>query len=151
MKNISISCKPFKALSLEELYAIMVLRQEVFVVEQDCPYLDADGKDQLGYHFMIWDKAGELVAYDRILPKGVSYDHYPSIGRILTSEKARGTGIGKLLMTKSIEKTEQLYGKIPIKISAQSYLERFYGYFNFKSTGEEYLEDGIPHMAMIRS
>lgn len=144
-------CKPFYDLSLDELYEIMKIRQEVFVVEQTCPYLDADGKDQEGWHLYGTNQKGEMVAYTRILPAGISYENYPSIGRVLTTESERGTGAGKLLMSVTIEKLEQLFGSLDIKISAQCYLEKFYKDFGFEPVGESYLEDDIPHIAMIRS
>ena len=143
-------CKPFYELSLDELYEIMKIRQEVFVVEQTCPYLDADGKDQKGFHFYGKNEKGEMVAYTRILPSGISYENYPSIGRVLTTEQARGTGAGKELMEASIQALEQLFGFSDIKISAQCYLEKFYQSFGFESIGEPYPEDDIPHIAMIR-
>lgn len=147
---IRFECKAFQELALDELYATMVLRQEVFVVEQDCVYLDADGKDQAGWHLMGWDEAGELVAYLRILPEGISYPGYVSIGRVVTSEKVRREGTGKLLMTVALEKAALLFPALSIKISAQVYLLRFYNSFGFEAVGEEYLEDGIPHIAMVR-
>ena len=142
--------KPYSELSLDELYEIMVLRQEVFVVEQDCPYLDADGKDQQAWHLMGFDKKEKLVAYSRIVPRGISYKNYPSIGRIVSSPSVRGNGIGKKLMIASIGTSENLFKGQPIKISAQCYLIKFYESFGFKPEGKEYLEDNIPHIAMIR-
>lgn len=142
-------CKSFQELSLQELYAIMVLRQEVFVVEQDCPYLDADGKDQVSQHLMGFEEE-ELVAYTRLVPMGISYEKYPAIGRVITAKKVRGRGIGIELMQASIKHCESLFGKAPIKISAQCYLLKFYNSLGFQSVGETYLEDGIPHIAMIR-
>ena len=126
----------------------MALRQEVFVVEQDCPYLDADGKDQNAWHLLGYDE-GQLLAYARIVGKGVSYEKYPSIGRVVISKKARGLGYGKLLMQVSLRECERLFGKIDIKISAQTYLLKFYNELGFQEVGEGYLEDNIPHIAMI--
>ena len=129
----------------------MVLRQEVFVVEQNCPYLDADGKDQESWHLMVYEMdTNQLVACTRLLPKGLAYPEYMSIGRVVTSAQVRGTGAGKYLMEVSLQACEKLFGKGPIKIGAQSYLLRFYEGFGFESTGEDYLEDGIPHTKMIR-
>lgn len=146
---VNYSCKKFEELSLEELYAIMVLRQEVFVVEQDCPYLDADGKDQDSWHLLGYEDK-ELVAYTRLVPLGISYEKYPSIGRVITAQKVRGRGIGVELMEKSIQRCEDLFGKMPIKIGAQVYLLKFYNSLGFESVGDSYLEDGIPHISMIK-
>ena len=143
-------CKPFSELNVDELYEIMALRQEVFVVEQDCPYLDADGKDQHAWHLMGFDKNDTLIAYARIVPPGISYENYVSIGRIVSSPSVRGKGTGKKLMEASLDAVKKLFNNQPIKISAQCYLIRFYESFGFKTTGTEYLEDNIPHIAMIR-
>ena len=146
---IEYTCIPFNELTINELYDIMVLRQEIFVVEQNCPFLDADGKDQAAWHLLARDTEGRLVAYTRLLPKGVSYDEYASIGRVANAQKIRGTGVGKVLMQKSIEWMAQLFPNEPVKIGAQTYLLTFYSSLGFVSTGEEYLEDGIPHTIMI--
>jgi ElaA protein len=146
----NISCQPFQALSLQELYDIMVLRQEIFVVEQNCVFIDADGKDQGSYHFSMRNSEGVLVAYTRLLPEGLAYEGYTSIGRVVNAASVRGTGIGKILVQQSIDKVRELWGdEYDIKIGAQSYLLGFYGSLGFVSTGEEYLEDGIPHTYMI--
>ncbi len=146
----TFSCKKFNELSLQELYDIMVLRQEVFVVEQDCPYLDADGKDPYSWHLMGVDENGKLVAYTRLLPKGISYKKYPSIGRVVTSPAVRGSGIGRELMKQSLLWMDKLFPGEDIKISAQCYLEEFYKSLGFSISGEEYLEDGIPHYPMLK-
>ena len=143
-------CKPFADLTPAELYAAMALRQEVFIVEQNCAYLDADGKDLQSWHLLGRDEAGQLLAYVRILPIGISYPEYPSIGRVVTSPAARGKGYGKELMEVAIETLYRLFGPSPIKIGAQTYLLKFYESLGFRSTGEEYLEDGIPHTKMVR-
>ncbi len=140
--------KTFQELSLDELYQIMVLRQAVFVVEQDCPYLDADGKDQSSYHLLCYDEAEELVAYARLLPKGLSYKDAASIGRVVNSAKVRGKGIGKQLMDISIKEIRRLFGNEKITISGQCYLQRFYENLGFVVIGESYLEDDIPHYKM---
>jgi ElaA protein len=142
-------CVPFKDLTVYELYDILALRLEVFCVEQNCPYQDADGKDLEGWHLMGKNTEGVLVAYTRLLPKGVSYENYASIGRVVNSPKVRGLGYGKMLMTESITQMEKLFPNEPVKIGAQSYLLQFYQSLGFESTGEEYLEDGIPHTSMI--
>jgi ElaA protein len=146
---ILFKCAPFKDLSVYELYDIMALRSEVFVVEQNCAYQDADGKDLHGWHLLGLNTEGELVVYTRLLPKGVSYKNYASIGRVVNSPKVRGLGYGKILMTESIAQMKKLFPSQPVKIGAQSYLLKFYQSLGFESTGEEYLEDGIPHTSMI--
>lgn len=143
-------CLHFNDLSLVELYGLMKLRQEVFVVEQDCPYVDADGKDPDGWHLFA-SVGPNIVACTRILPKEISYDDAVSIGRVVTGASVRGKQIGKLLMQKSIEKTKELFPDQPVRISAQSYLKQFYESFGFKQYSEEYLEDGIPHIGMVLS
>ena len=143
-------CKAFQELSLSELYDIMVLRQEVFVVEQDCPYLDADGRDRPAWHLMGRNDAGRLLAYARLLPTGVSYEHYASIGRVITAQDTRRQGLGLQLMDEAIAACKQLFGETPLKISAQKYLQRFYEGYGFRRQGPEYLEDGIPHLGMVR-
>lgn len=143
-----LSHKSFAELSLTELYDLMVLRQEVFIVEQDCPYQDADGKDQDSLHVLGYD--GELlVAYTRIVPPGVSYEKYASIGRVVNKQSHRRLGLGKSLMDYSIKLTKVTHPSHPIKISAQEYLTKFYSGLGFKVIGEGYLEDDIPHVAMI--
>jgi ElaA protein len=132
-----------------QLYEILALRAEVFVVEQNCPYQDCDGKDPDSLHLMGRDDAGKLICYTRLLPKGLAYPEYVSIGRVVSSPAVRGAGVGKILMEKSIAHCRLLFGNQPIKIGAQSYLLKFYESFGFQSTGEEYLEDGIPHTKMI--
>ena len=148
MSDIRYVYYKFEDLYREHLYAILQLRQEVFVVEQDCPYLDADGKDQISIHLLGLDGNDKLQSYARILPRGISYENYASIGRILTSAAYRGRGEGSSLMTKSIEICQQLFSG-PIKISAQVYATAFYERFGFEIVGEEYLEDDIPHVAMV--
>jgi ElaA protein len=139
-------CKTFSELSPFELYAILQLRMEVFVVEQHCPYQDADNKDQHCHHLMGWNE-NKLVAYTRLVPPEISYAE-SSIGRVVSSPSIRRTGIGKILMTKSIETLKSLYPGVSIKIGAQLYLKDFYESFLFKQTSETYLEDGIPHIEM---
>lgn len=149
MITIHWTCPAFAELDIDTLYDIMVLRQEVFVVEQDCPYIDADGRDREGWHVCGHDDDGDLVAYARILPKGSTYAHYPSIGRVVTSAKLRGKGRGRELMRVTIGHTHRLLGESPIKISAQSHLQDFYTSLGFEAVGEGYEEDGIPHIGMV--
>ncbi len=148
--QLTFTCLPFAQLSPQELYEWLALRQEVFVVEQNCPYLDCDGERDYGaWHLLARDEAGKLVAGTRLLPKGLSYPDYVSIGRVVNSPAVRGMGVGQKLMEKSIEMTRHLFGPGPIKIGAQKYLRRFYEGLGFEFTGEEYLEDNIPHLKMI--
>ncbi len=139
--------KHFNELTPQELYAIMRLRNEVFVVEQNCVFQDADNMDQQCWHLAGWD--GEaLVAYTRLVPPGVAYAE-PSIGRVVTSPAYRGTGAGRLLMEVSIEYCLARFGGNFIKIGAQLYLEKFYGSLGFVQAGPGYLEDDIPHIPML--
>jgi len=140
--------KTFNDLTVHELYAILRLRSEVFVVEQNCVFQDMDNKDQTSWHLMGWEK-DKLVAYTRLIPPGMSYE-MASIGRVITLQTARGTGIGKQLMEKSIEEAERLFGKAPIKIGAQLYLREFYQSLGFIQSSDVYDEDGIDHIEMIR-
>ena len=145
---ITWAIKEFDELTLDELYAILQLRNEVFIVEQNCVYKDPDGKDQSAWHLMAIED-DKLVAYTRILPPGVVYTD-PAIGRVVTSPSKRGSGMGKELMKRSIEACEKLFGKISISLSAQVYLQNFYEALGFIVIGEEYLDDGIPHIEMMR-
>ncbi|MFZ4542465.1 MAG: GNAT family N-acetyltransferase [Saprospiraceae bacterium] len=149
--DYQVKLKHFSELSTDELYDIMAIRQDIFVVEQNCPYLDADGKDKFAHHLMIINKDGIILAYSRLLPEGISYGGYTSIGRVITKSSERGTGLGKKLMEQSIQSCGELFGKnYDIQIGAQSYLKLFYESLGFKTIGAEYLEDGIPHLHMIR-
>ena len=145
--QITWTCLKFDELTLRQLYAIFQLRIEVFIVEQNCPFQDADNKDGEGYHLMGW-QGDLLAAYTRLLPAGISYAE-PSIGRVVTSPKARGGGIGKELMQRSIEKCYNLFGKTPIRIGAQLYLKRFYESYGFYQDSDIYDEDGIDHIEMV--
>jgi ElaA protein len=145
---INWTVKKFEELSVHELYAILRLRSEIFVVEQNCVFQDMDNKDQFSYHLMGWEN-NTLTAYTRLIPPGKVYD-LASIGRVVTSQAARGSGVGKQLMEKSIEEAEKLFGKLPIKIGAQLYLREFYNSFGFKQSSDIYDEDGIDHIEMIR-
>lgn len=150
MEHISFQCLPFAELSLVQLYEIMARRQEVFMIEQTCYYLDADGRDPAAWHLMGTNAEGKIIAYARLLPPGIPFPGYTSIGRVLTATEARGTGAGKALLSRALEEIERIFGPHPVQISAQTYLLRFYRSFGFQETGEEYLEDGIPHIHMIR-
>ena len=146
---INWSLKSFNQLTTEELYAILRLRSEVFVVEQNCVFPDMDDKDQHCDHLMGWHGA-LLAAYSRIVPAGISYEEI-SIGRIVTSPAARRGGVGRELLTKSIDQVYRSYGKRDIRIGAQYYLKNFYTSFGFVQKGEIYLEDGIEHIEMLLS
>ena len=141
-------CKHFSKLSAAELHAVLALRCSVFIIEQNCPYLDPDHKDLHSYHVIGW--AGkDLVAVARIVEPGISYDEV-SIGRVSTSSSVRGTGAGKILMRKTMEYISEIFGKVPVRISAQSYLQKYYEGYGFSRTGKaEYLEDDIPHVEMV--
>ncbi|HMU10053.1 MAG TPA: GNAT family N-acetyltransferase [Ferruginibacter sp.] len=141
--------KRFEELSTAELYAIMQLRNEVFVVEQNCVYQDADGKDCGCWHLAGWDGVN-LVAYTRIIPPGIAFTE-ASIGRVVTSPRYRRTGAGRKLMEESISRAFGLFNCAEIKIGAQLYLTRFYQSLGFRQTSAQYLEDGIPHIEMILS
>lgn len=141
-------CKPFDSLTVKELYAILKLRSEIFVVEQNCVFLDTDCKDLSCQHLMLYQNK-ELMAYARIVPAGLSFTE-PSIGRIVSSHAARGKGFGRQLVSLAIANCQRLYGNKPIKIGAQLYLKSFYESFGFVVHGEEYLEDDIVHVDMIR-
>ena len=147
--DINYQLKVFEELSLRDLYSILKLRQEVFIVEQDCVYLDCDDKDMESYHLMGLSESGELVSYSRILPPGLSYDDAASIGRVLTGKSTRGSGKGHDLMKVSLMYCQLLFEDVAIRISAQCYLIEFYSSLGFETVGESYLEDGIPHIEMV--
>lgn len=147
--TIRWTLKTFQELTPDELYAALRLRSEVFVVEQQCVFLDMDDKDQPCHHLLGW-QGDHLAAYTRIVPPDLSYDGYPSIGRVVTSPAARGKGMGRILMEESIRVTEALYGKRAIRIGAQLYLKKFYESLGFEQSSEVYDEDGIDHIEMTR-
>ena len=146
---IQWTCKSFDELSKKELYSILALRQETFVVEQYCPYLDVDGKDIQCFHLIGTNKSNDLLAYSRLIPKGLSYSEETSIGRIISSGAARGSGYGRALMETSIQELKRLFGETSVRIGAQCYLKGFYEKFGFQVASPIYLEDGIPHQEMI--
>ena len=140
--------KNFSELSTEEIYKILKLRSEVFVVEQNCVYQDIDEKDQKATHLFI-EKNNEIIAYTRIFKKGDYYEENPSIGRVVVSKKERGKNLGKEIMLNSIEFIKKELEGRKIELSAQKYLDKFYTDLDFYSEGEDYLEDGIPHQRMF--
>jgi len=140
--------KSFQELSLEEFHDIIALRIQIFIIEQNCPYQEVDGKDKLAHHLFFKNEMDEIIAVTRILPQGISYEEV-AIGRVVVHEEYRGTGLGNQLMADSMNFVRNKYGEVPVRLSAQKHLENYYGNHGFKSTGKEYLEDGIPHVEML--
>lgn len=149
MDVLEIQIKSFKDLSKQELYNVLQLRSAVFVVEQDCVYQDLDGKDQKAFHILGYTN-DKLVAYTRIFKSG-DYFNEASIGRVVVAENKRHLKFGKQIMQASIKAISSIFNERVIKISAQTYLKSFYNQLGFNEIGEEYLEDGIPHTAMLKS
>ena len=153
MKGMNWRDKEWTALGRDELYAILRLRVDVFVLEQDCPYSELDGKDLRAIHVFACDgplgKGLPVAACTRVLGPGVSYAE-PSIGRVATRRDLRGKGLGREVMLKSMEVCMAQWPGLGIRISAQCYLEAFYKELGFEPAGETYLEDGIPHVQMLR-
>lgn len=148
MEQLTWNLKPFEELSPTELYELLQLRSEVFVIEQQCIYPDMDNKDQKCLHLIGRNAEKVLVAYSRIVPPGVSYAE-PSIGRVLTASSVRRLNHGKELLEQSIAATQKRYPQQAIRIGAQTYLIRFYHSFGFREVGDVYDEDGIDHIEMI--
>lgn len=146
---LTIQAKKFDELTIHELYDLLQLRSQVFVVEQDCVYQDIDSKDQKALHILGF-KNNKIIAYTRIFKSGDYFDK-ASIGRVVVAENERKYGYGHLIMNYSIEAIHSFFDEKIIKISAQKYLKSFYESHNFKQVGEEYLEDNIPHIAMLKS
>ncbi|MBF9236348.1 GNAT family N-acetyltransferase [Hymenobacter sp. BT683] len=143
------TAKPYDELTLTELYELLRLRVEVFIVEQNCPFQDLDRQDDKAYHLLGYAEGGELAAYARLFDAGISYEEV-AIGRVIVAPAYRRFGLGQELMRQAITYCEVLYGAQPIKIGAQQYLAQFYQGFGFAQCGEGYLEDGIPHIPMRR-
>ena len=139
----------FGALGLDDLYDLLALRAQVFVVEQRCAYLDPDGLDRGAWQLLGRDAAGALQASLRVVDPGLKYAE-PSIGRVVTSPAWRGRGAGRALMVEGLARCQAAWPGQGIRISAQSHLAPFYGTLGFEAVGEPYLEDGIPHLEMIR-
>ncbi|WPO78369.1 GNAT family N-acetyltransferase [Flavobacterium sp. KACC 22761] len=146
--NYTYTIKSFGEFTNLELYQMLRLRSEVFVVEQNCVYLDLDNKDQKSFHLLYYVN-DELVGCTRLLPTGLSYDEV-SIGRVVITPAYRGLGLGKKIMEASITGCEEKFGEGPIRISAQYHLSNFYQSRGFVEQGEPYDEDGIPHIEMLR-
>ena len=143
-------CKHHNDLGKDQLYAVLRLRSEVFVVEQKCAYQDIDGQDLAGdtHHLMAWQD-NELLAYLRLLdPESQGGDVV--IGRVIVSQAARGTGLGHQMLEEALERIEDIWPQTPIFLSAQAHLQKYYGRYGFVVAGEEYLEDDIPHIGMRR-
>jgi len=150
VQNIEWKTLQFEQLTTMQLYQLLALRVEVFVVEQTCYYQELDGKDlELQTHHVIGYLDNKIVAYTRILAPGVSYSDYASIGRVIVDKTCRGMNVGNELMERSMALTRQLWPESPVKISAQQPLEKFYNQFGFQKSSNMYLEDDIPHIAMI--
>ena len=145
--NINWHIHAWHELSTEKLYTILALRAEVFVVEQNCPYQDVDGKDLKSLHVLGYAEDDSLCAYARLVLPGVSYDEW-SIGRVVTSPSVRRSGVGEALMRVCMAYFAE-HHIAAVRISAQSYLHDFYSKFRFVRVSEEYLEDDIPHMEML--
>lgn len=146
---LNIVIKSFQDLTVQELYRILQIRSEIFVVEQNCVYQDLDDKDQKALH-VLGMKNGTIVAYTRIFKPG-DYFEFASIGRVVVSKNQRQHKYGYDIMNASIKAVKDNFNVTEIKIGAQCYLRKFYGNLGFKEVGEEYLEDGIPHIHMIRT
>ena len=145
---MTIEIKAFNELTLNSLYEVLQLRAEVFVVEQNCPYQDVDGKDQKAMHILGYHKE-QLVAYTRVFEPGYYFDN-ASIGRVVVKENVRQYGFGKDIMKASIAFIEDTLDLSTIELSAQTYLKKFYNDLGFKEIGEGYLEDDIPHIRMLK-
>lgn len=145
------SLKAFDALTPTEMYALLRLRSEVFVVEQNCVFLDMDNSDQPAQHLLGWTEGprSQLVACARCFGPGVKYAE-ASIGRVVTSPQARGSGVGHALMREAVRALQGHWGVLPIRIGAQARLQAFYEQHGFVREGEAYIEDGIPHIEMLR-
>jgi len=146
--NLTHRVKAFQELTVDELYALLKLRSEVFVVEQNCVFLDQDDKDQKCHHLLLYS-GDELVGYSRLVPAGLSYPEM-AIGRVITSLSARGKGLGKVVMELCIDYCQRLFGKGSIRLGAQTYALGFYASLGFIADGEVYDEDGIEHIEMVR-
>ena len=149
INTITWQHRAYGALTVSQLYAVLQLRSEVFVVEQNCIYQDMDGADAQAVHVMGWAESS-LVAYARCFPAGVKFAE-ASIGRVITRASLRGTGAGPVLMQHAIDCVHQQWGAQPIRIGAQAHLAKFYGKLGFIEASAMYVEDGIPHIEMLRT
>jgi ElaA protein len=146
-------CARYAELTLDELYALLQLRSLVFVVEQQCPFLDIDGDDDRAWHLLGWTAGAGgrplLGAYARLFAPGVKYAE-ASIGRVVSHPEVRRGGAGRALMAEALRRLDAIAPGAPVRIGAQQYLERFYASFGFARAGDDYLEDGIVHLEMVR-
>lgn len=149
MEQLQIEVKTFDQLHIEELYDLLQLRSEVFVVEQDCVYQDIDGKDREALH-ILGKKAGKIVAYTRCFKPGYYFEE-AAIGRVVVKDSDRRFGYGHEIMKASEKAIRQQFKAENIRLSAQQYLTRFYESHGYQQEGEGYLEDGIPHISMVKS
>jgi ElaA protein len=145
---LTIKTKYFNELTITELYSLLQLRSEVFVVEQDCAYQDLDGKDKQALH-VLGVKNNTIVAYTRVFKPG-DYFNEASIGRVVVAHNERQHEYGYEIMNASLKAIKDFYKENKIKLSAQTYLKQFYNKLGFTEEGEEYLEDGIPHIVMVK-
>jgi ElaA protein len=143
-------CLPFDALHARTLYALLQLRTEVFVMEQDCVFQDMDGADAQCFHLLGESEDNTLVAYARLVPAGLKFTE-ASIGRVVTLPAARGGGLGHVLMREAVRALHGLWGVQPIRIGAQAHLQAFYRRHGFEPEGAIYIEDGIDHVEMVRA
>ncbi|MGH1385145.1 GNAT family N-acetyltransferase [Kordia sp.] len=148
---LTVTVKSFDKLSIDELYDILQLRSEVFVVEQNCVYQDVDGKDRKALHVIGSDEHGKIVAYIRLFNAGEYFENEASFGRVVVAKNARAFGYGHIIVKAAIAAIQEHYNTRNIKISAQTYLQKFYESHGFSQVGDGYLEDEIPHIAMTRN
>lgn len=146
--SVTFEVFTFEALDLNSFHDLLALRIDVFVVEQECPYSELDGKDKIAHHIIGRNQEGRVIATARILPPGISYKEV-AIGRVVTAPSERGTGLGHQLMDAADQFIREHYGEVDVRISAQEHLEQFYKQHGFQSTGKRYLEDNIPHVEML--
>ena len=142
--------KHFKELTTDELYDILRLRQRVFVLEQNCAFVDNDNLDQPSWHLIYYTDDNTLAAYCRLLPVDLAYPGYASVGRVVSEPALRKYGYGRLLMAEALVRCRELFGNVPLKIGAQLYLKRFYESYGFAAIGDVYIEDDIEHVHMIK-
>lgn len=141
--------KKYGDLTLDEFHDILQLRIDIFVVEQNCPYPELDTKDKIAFHLFGKDKNANIIAYTRIFKPGDYYTE-TAFGRVVVHQNFRNQKLGYELIEQTLDQIEQLFGKTPIKIGAQTHLKKFYDSFDFQQIGDEYIEDGIPHIYMIK-